>query len=561
MDGASGNVRLVHWEKLQDEPNLRTFTIDKNCTLHEVNLCLGSVCVSKFVKLSENLFNAAGFFGMGGYWLRMLVQVKPLSECMVEYATDVEPFWEDATNGLISLLGLTHKQGLCFRGKGFKPTYLDDLRYLFRGVFNVSLSKELPMAWRHKCRDPSCCPHLGFTQRRFQQVVLRTVLRRRPGKPAHSRWTLVAPSVDFFILASVTNVLRPLIEYACRQIKKVDGEAGCASEYLPEDFVRDFCWDAVVSKRADRVLAMVRQPDFVTKVLIYGVVLAGYRYVTTWLFQHTKASQCDMPALVNWLGDTHSPYRKAMQYFRTTLVNKSSCRYIAVWAVAGYKDRESFVRSHCYEVRQLHDSMLTAGAWLFLRNVTIFREPFVLARRCDTRLPTSTHEQESAEFYNKPECQLDWGCSKKLRKRLPNAQALMSDARNIALCEGISNAPLHDGAIECLHARGQQHIHENSSWATFAQDFVVSSAQAASSSLDAYRSHLRKCLTPPPTSPDIDADMGASDAAGAEVKGMHGLAVFMQRQIRARQVAGDAIPNVSDPDFWEQCRIRFNSDE
>ena len=88
------------------------------------------------------------------------------------------------------------------------------------------------------------------------------VLRKRPGRPVISRWTAAGPSTDWFTLCAVLGILRPLLEWSRRQIKKVDGELGEAAEFLPEDFCRDFFWDEVVSKKADRALEMVRDEHF-----------------------------------------------------------------------------------------------------------------------------------------------------------------------------------------------------------------------------------------------------------------------------------------------------------
>ena len=104
---------------------------------------------------------------------------------------------------------------------------------------------------------------------------MRVVLRRRPPAAAVSRWTTTGPATDFYILACVTNILRPLMEFAQRAVTKSAGAPGEAVAAEPDEYACDFSWHEVASKRLLRTLNMLRDVDctlFLTPQYTFGEV-------------------------------------------------------------------------------------------------------------------------------------------------------------------------------------------------------------------------------------------------------------------------------------------------
>ena len=214
MDAASGNIRFLHHEALQDEADDSCFNISKHCGQHSNNLALGAVSTGCFNKLPERLYCAAKFMSSGGYFLRMLLQVSALTNAMVVRDTNPmnrpHPLWSRAASGLCSLLCMAHVVGVldeasgqCRHRKGTpRRTYYDDLVELFK-MFNGGLGANKD-GWHHYC--DGCCSNLEECQRKFRTVVLKVILRRRPPPPMLSRWTSAGVSLDHFCLSIITGV-------------------------------------------------------------------------------------------------------------------------------------------------------------------------------------------------------------------------------------------------------------------------------------------------------------------------------------------------------------------
>ena len=213
LDGAGGNKVIIHFEFLCDEKEPSTFGVSKHCGLHATNIMLANTATSCYQRLPEQLFTASKFLAMGSFFLRMIYRLGPLTSAMVNIRIgQPDPFWQRCAEGIKSIVTLSHKQGLLFseqRGEKLhrKPSYDDDLDFLFT-MFNGPLLQDGDDAgWSHVCAGETCCPGgRPQTLMRFRACTMRVPLRRRPPIAAMSRWTVMGPSTDTFLLLLVLGV-------------------------------------------------------------------------------------------------------------------------------------------------------------------------------------------------------------------------------------------------------------------------------------------------------------------------------------------------------------------
>ncbi len=105
------------------------------------------------------------------------------------------------------------------------------------------------------------------------------------------------------------------MEFAKRMIKKQRGQQGEADPTMDEDqeWVQDFNWEAVASKRADRTTAWLAEATVSTRMLTFALVLSAFRYVTNWLLHKTRVvAECDVPPLLDFLHPSWSPLTKSL---------------------------------------------------------------------------------------------------------------------------------------------------------------------------------------------------------------------------------------------------------
>ena len=603
LDGAGGNGRVTHHEFLADEHVPHKFGVLRHCGMHNTSLGLGHLAILKaprhcdivihsmcaslphpassinivilvcffapfgstaatvFPSLAQELHTGSKFFGMGAFWLRMVYCVPRLCDSMVRPTTEPRSaLWARVANGLIGSLLLTHVVGLLFHdvtGKTGKPSWHDDLCFLFETFSGDLLSN----GWMYHTTAPY---DLEAIQRRFRAVIMRVILRRRPPIFSLSRWTVIGPSLDFYVLATVTKVLLPLVAVARMAIKKTAGGAGESCAAAEGEMVCDFNWESVAGVRADRLIKLLSSPDIVVRLLVFHFTVAAFRYVSAWLLFRTHESTCGPTPLLDWLHQEHSPITKVLQYLRSLLISLSSDRFICVLALAGYQERLGFVTSGSVGIELLCRSALVASAWIWLRDRKHRQSPYDIVQIVDSRVPRPVREGTAACWCARRRCRLDFAFGRKLRKRV-RIFADLFEMRNQQLLTMLSFMTMHNAPVECLHARGQQHTHEASSWATFCSDFVNSEAVCFQDEADKEIQHMKSCATEDDSkskskklgNKDEDKDKENTLPAGHSA-----VAVYHCRRLQAISAAGvEKCPSASDKPFWKQVRDDFDSED
>ena len=348
---------------------------------------------------------------------------------------------------------------------------------------------------------------------------------------------------------------------------EITKEHGAAGEAVPpqadDEYVRDFYWSCVASTRCDTVLSMVRDPNCTVRMLCFTCNIAGFRYISQWQLHRTYDNhECSHTALQDWLSPRHSPYWRVQQYFRGFLVDAGNDKYHAVVALSGFRDRTSFLMSNCFGARKAHSSTLAASAWAWQKSLDWFQAPFTLSRFSDSRLSRAEHNELADDFYNTRLCRLDFACGRKLRRRLTRPSDIFLP-RNQRLCSGIAQCPMHDGPVECGHARNDRHNDQNVAWATFCAEYCLAEGEAIRQQVDAHRAYQLKCITqaPPPPEPLPVAPGPESDQEELP-SGMTAEAVYRQKcikQLKADKKAGkiESLPSVCTPEFWKLCGDRL----
>ena len=582
LDGAGSNPRLNHYEFLRDEQHDHRFGAGHHCSTHGSSLAMGATSNQCFPKLVETMSSTSLFMAMGAYYLRMLYVVPALVDVM----TNPMPFnvgtpsppdmelWNRCIEGLISILVITHVSGLVPRDltgrtEG-KSTYLDDLRFLF-SLWNYKLGGNgTGDGWIHRCFKfgedchDACCNSLAVLKRKLRFAVMRVVLRRRPPAAAVSRWTTTGPATDFYILACVTNILRPLMEFAQRAVTKSAGAPGEAVAAEPDEYACDFSWHEVASKRLLRTLNMLRDVDCTLKVLCFGIVVASFRYLVQWMFARTHSTACTFPAMIDWHNEAHSPYTKVMQYLRSIIRSHANNRFVAVMVLSGHSTRSEFLRSQCFAAKTLHKSSLVASAWCFLKLLSSRLLPFSLCRQADPRISADVLESERRDFFQRRHCRLDWACGRKIRKRLPSANDLAAP-RNKRLCRGLGDTPLHNGPVECLHARNQTRVHAHSTWESLCAEFVNAEAVSFTQEHIGRQQHdHRMLLEPVDPAADVHGPPSEDTDDMPVPKGMYAKDVYRMKKIKEMQsqlAPGEKLKgiNVVGAAFRKKCSDEFDS--
>ena len=417
-------------------------------------------------------------------------------------------------------------------------------------------------------------------RRRFKFALMRIVLRSKPPVPALSRWTSFGKALDFYLLTVALGILEPLVRVAQRSIVKQKGDAGKPHPATDGDFVRDFNWHHVASGRCTKILTFLQDKECGVTILTFASVHAVFRYLTSWLlFTTNDRDICRQPALVDWVTGRFSPLTRVLQYLRTLVTSDASDRYIAIMWMAGFTDRQDFISSESPAMLRCHRAAITAASWLWYHGAKLWKLPWTLAKNADPRLTVQEKEALRADFASHPLCCLEPHCARKLAASMRTRCA--DDLGSFpAVASSIARIALHDATVECMHARNQRRVHENSGWASFCAGYINSEALAYAKGGDEEREQQRQMLLAPPALiDDTDSQQPAPTTALAAAPicnssfdgnqlqqqlqlplastkfpaGTSGVGVYYQHRLKTSSKLVTATH-----DFWDLCKREFD---
>ena len=109
------------------------------------------------------------------------------------------------------------------------------------------------------------------------------------------------------------------------------------------------------------------EADGGTTLFVFSIVVAGMRYLISWLSRNISQGCCDQPGLLDYLAAPWSPQTRCLQYCRSVIVSHSCDRFICVFALSCFTGRRAFVVGGHPMLAFLHKAIFVSASCMWLR--------------------------------------------------------------------------------------------------------------------------------------------------------------------------------------------------
>ena len=163
------------------------------------------------------------------------------------------------------------------------------------------------------------------------------------------------------------------------------------------------------------------------------------------------------------------PYTRCLQYIRAISACGTMNRMFAIAKLSGFDAVLQVVASKHAMSLKLKSSSMVLSCWMWKRNRKCTTAPLILVHCGDTRRTHSEIDDMLKGLPTGPCCLNPWRTRKirarcvKLRGEFHHLTRDVCGEDNLEVIAKIGRITIHNGRVECLHARGARHNTESSS--------------------------------------------------------------------------------------------------
>ncbi len=321
------------------------------------------------------------------------------------------------------------------------------------------------------------------------------------------------------------------------------------------EFTLDFNWEKVSCKRHTSTVSLLNEGHPQLRVLLLSITCAPIRYIANWAIFRTHPSHCGTTPLQNLTAKMYSPFVRAMQHLGSLFGSDPHDRFFSILMFSGPANRHDFVANHSMS-RTVRSAIMSLYAWLWWRSRKYSQVPLVAARLGDLRLTWSDRFGTANYIFSLRRCCLDPGCFRKIALRISSAVQYL-DKRQLDISAAIAAIWIHNGPIECLHARNQVHNSPTNCWGSLVAKFILSHARQLQARATRQRDMFLKALMPPAKTEPLPVDDDSGEPEMEMCAGTSAVGVLFHQTIRTQRATGTT--ENSSSGLWKQVEDEFEN--
>jgi hypothetical protein len=360
------------------------------CQNHQTQLSLMETIISVFgLGTTNDLYVVSAFFGLSDYYLRMQCAVVPFlaanrfvvvrgyipTVAEEAFAASLLSFMEDN----LRQMGVDDKGTHLPRNVATTermPLQLQSLRKLFSiWVGGYKHGEKMILNARISAGD------LG-------DLVLKSFFCHMAPTPEVSKWTKLAPAVNYHVYAGTAGFIQDLVLFALGSLRPRARDFGMQS--FEESLLREVSYQQVSGKKYMRTVQVLRGAD---KSCILAFVAETTMYLHQYYMQashHHLGSDrpYDGCALLDMISYRHSRAVTVLQYISTVLrFPREWSRLPILLARYGVDSFDELARQHADVVILLSKALQSIASGIRRRLFDNVREKHSTLAMCDTRVP------------------------------------------------------------------------------------------------------------------------------------------------------------------------------